>query len=272
MLAPWNKSCDEPRQCIIKQRHYFVDRGPSNQSYGFSSSHVWMRELDHKEGWVPKNWSFETMVLEKTFENPWDNKEIKPVHPKGDQSWLFNGRTDAEAETPILWPPDEKMMTHLKRPWCWERLRAGREADGREWVGWMASPTQWTWVWANSYRMVKDGEAWCAAVRGVVKSRTWLSYWTTASWSFRKCGNALSPLFYLLDSSFWEDLFGKPWRNVFNETVFGNSHESNISKRWWRQTCAVFCQWVFLLSPWEDEIRSFLPLLGDWASCVFNLC
>ena len=96
------------RQHIKKQRHYFVNKGPSSQSYGFSSSHVWMWELDHNESWALKNWCFWTVVLEKTLESPLDCKEIPPVNLKGNQSWIFIGRTDAEAETPKLWPPDVK--------------------------------------------------------------------------------------------------------------------------------------------------------------------
>ena len=106
MLAPWKKGYDKPRQHIKKQRHYFVNKGPSSQSYGFSSSHVWMWELDYKEKWAPKNWCFWTVVLEKTLWSPLDYKEIQPVHPKGNQSWIFIGRTNAKAETPILWLPD----------------------------------------------------------------------------------------------------------------------------------------------------------------------
>ena len=97
-----------------------------------------------------KNWCFWTVVLEKTLESPLDYKEIQPVHPKGNQSWIFIGRTDVEAETPILWPPDCKKLTHLERPWCWERLKAGGEGDDRGWDGWMASPTRQAWVWVNS--------------------------------------------------------------------------------------------------------------------------
>ena len=97
MLAPWKKSYDQPRQYIIKQRHYFADKVLSSQSHGFSSSHVWMWELDHKESWAPKNWCFWTVVLEKTLESPLDCKEIKPVNPKRNQSWIFFGRTDAKA-------------------------------------------------------------------------------------------------------------------------------------------------------------------------------
>ena len=110
-----------------------------------------MWELDCDESWAPKNWCFWTVVLENTLASPLDCKEIQPVHPKGDQSWLFIGRTDFEAETPILWPPDAKILkTHWKRPWCWARLKVGREGDDRGWGGWIGSLTQWTWVWVNS--------------------------------------------------------------------------------------------------------------------------
>ena len=106
-----------------------------------------MWELDYKESWVPKNWCFWTVVLEKTLESPLDYKEIQPVHPKGDQSWVFTGRTYVEAETLATWC---KELTYLKRPWCWERLRAGGEGNDRGWDGWIASLTQWTWVWVDS--------------------------------------------------------------------------------------------------------------------------
>ena len=124
MLAPWKESYDQPRQHIQKQRHYFANKGLSSQRYGFSSSHVWMWELDYKERWALKNWCFWTVVLEKTLESPLDCKEIQPVHPKGNQFWIFTGRTDADAETPILgtWC---KELTNLKRPWCWERSPLG---------------------------------------------------------------------------------------------------------------------------------------------------
>ena len=96
------------RKVIKKQRHYFANKGLSSQSYGFSSGHVWMWELDYKESWAPKNWCFWTVVLEKILESPLNWKELKHVHPKWNQSWIFIGSTDAEAETPILWPPDMK--------------------------------------------------------------------------------------------------------------------------------------------------------------------
>ena len=126
---------DQPRQHIKKQKHYFANKGPSHQSYGFSSSHVWMWELDCKESWVPKNWCFWTVVLEKTLESPLDCKEIQPVHPKGNQSWIFTGRTDAE--TPILWPPDAKNVLIWKdldagKDWRWKEKGTTKD----EMVGW----------------------------------------------------------------------------------------------------------------------------------------
>ena len=136
-LVAWKKSYDQPRQHIKKQGRYFADKGPSSQSCGFSSSHVWMWELDSKESWALKNWCFWTVVLEKTLESPLDCKEIQPVHPKGTQSLIFIGRTDAEAETPILWPPDANNWLIGKDPDAGKYLR--REEKGsteEEMVGW----------------------------------------------------------------------------------------------------------------------------------------
>ena len=118
MVASWKKSYDQPRQHIKKQRYYFVYKGPTSQSYGFPNSHVWVWELDYKESWALKNWYFWTVVLEETLESPLDGKEIQPIHPKGNQSWLFIGRTDADAETeaPILWPPDVESQLIGKDP------------------------------------------------------------------------------------------------------------------------------------------------------------
>ena len=122
MLALLKKSYDKPRQCIKKQRHHFANKDLSSQSYGFSISHVWMWELDYKESWAPNNCGFWTVVLEKTLESPLDCKEIQPVNSKRSQSWTFIGRLDAEAETPILWPPDEK------------KLLIGKDSDvGKDW-------------------------------------------------------------------------------------------------------------------------------------------
>ena len=116
MLAPLKKAYKKPRPHIEKQRHHFADKGLYSQSYGFSSSRIWIWELDNKESWELKNWCFWTVVLEKTFESPLDFKNIKSINPKGNKSWIFIGRTDAEAETPILWPPDRKIWFIGKDP------------------------------------------------------------------------------------------------------------------------------------------------------------
>ena len=134
-LTPWQESYDWPRQHIKKQRHHFVNKGLSSQGYGFSSSHVWMWELDHKEGWALKCWCFWTVVLEKTLESPLDCKESKPINPKGIQSWIFIGRTDAEV--PILWAPDAKSWLIGKDPdggKDWRREEKGTTED--EMAGW----------------------------------------------------------------------------------------------------------------------------------------
>ena len=120
-----------------KQRHYFANKGQSSQSYGFSSSHVWMWELDYKESWALKNWYFWAVVLEKTLESPLDCKEIQPVHPKGNQSWIFIGSTDTETETPILWPPNVKNRLIWKDHDAgkdWRQLEKGTTED--KMVGW----------------------------------------------------------------------------------------------------------------------------------------
>ena len=132
---------------IGKPRSFPVDKGPSGQSYDFSSGRVWMWDLDHKVGWVPKNWCFWTVVLRKTLESPLDCKAIEPVNPKGNQSWIFIGRTDAKAETPIFWPPDAKNWLIGKDPHAgkdWSREEKGMTED--EIVG----LTRWTWVSVNS--------------------------------------------------------------------------------------------------------------------------
>ena len=136
-FSPLKKSYDQPRQHIKKQRYHFANKGLSSQGYGFSSGHVWMWELDCEESWAPKNWCFWTMVLEKTLESPLDFEKIQPVHPKGDQSWVFIRRTDAEAETPILWPPHAKSWLIGKDPDAgkdWGQEKKGTTED--EMAGW----------------------------------------------------------------------------------------------------------------------------------------
>ena len=137
MLTPWKESYDQSRQHIEKQRHYFANKGPSSQGYGFSSSHVWMWELDYKEKWALKNWCFWTAVLEKILGSPSDCKEVQPVHPKGNQSWAFIRESDAKTEVPILWPPDVKSWLIRKDPDAgqdWRQKEKGTTED--EMVGW----------------------------------------------------------------------------------------------------------------------------------------
>ena len=152
----WKKSYDQPRQHIKKQRHYFANKGPSSESYGLSSSHVWLWELDYKESWMSKNW-----CLEKTLESPLDSKEIQLVRKSilnihwKIWCWSWNSNTLA------TWCEE---LTHLKRPWCWEWLKVGGEGDKKGWDGWMASLTQWTWVSVNS------GSCWWTGRPGMLQS------------------------------------------------------------------------------------------------------
>ena len=136
-----------------------------------------MWELDPKEGWVLENWYFRIVVWKKTLESPLDSKEIKPVNPKGNQPWLFVGRTGAETKAPTLWPSDEKSRL-IKKSLMLGKIKVGVEREDRWWDGWMAPLTQWIWVWANQ-EVDKDRESWGAAVYGVTKSQIWLSDWTT---------------------------------------------------------------------------------------------
>ena len=163
MLAPWKKSYDQPRQHIKKQRHYFADIGSSSQSHGFSNSHVWMWQLDYKESWALKNLCFWTVMLEKILESPLDFKEIQPVHPKGNQSWIFIIKTDAEAEAPILWPPNLKNWLIGEDPDAGKDWRQEKGMTEDEMVGWH-QPTQWKWVWVSS------GSWWCTGKPRVLQS------------------------------------------------------------------------------------------------------
>ena len=167
---------------IKKQRHYFADKDPYNQSYGFPSSHIWLADLNHIEGWALKNWCFWATVLVKTLESPLNYKEIKPVNFKGNQPWMFIGSTDAEAEAPMIWPPDVKSWLIRKDPVAgkdWRQEEKGTTED--EMTGWHH---QLIGHDRKFQEMMKDREAWCAVVHGFAKRWTWLSNWTTTKYLF----------------------------------------------------------------------------------------
>ena len=172
-----------------------------------------MWELEHKESWAPKNWYFWTVGLEKTLESPFNCKEIKPVHPKGNQSWIFIGRADPEAEAPILWSPNAK---NWKRTWFWERLKAEGEEDDRGWDAWMASPARWTWVWVSS------GNLWWAGRPGVLQSMAsqrvrhdWATElnWTTFVITFLPKSKHLGKVACITQWSYEPCHAGPPWMN-----------------------------------------------------------
>ena len=177
-------------KCTKKQIYHFADKGSYSQSYGFSSSHVQMWELDHKEGWVPKNWCFQTVVLEKTLESPLDNKETTSVNPKGNQSWIFMGRTDAEAETAILWPPDTKNWLIGKDPDAGKDW--GQEEKGQQRMRWWDDITDsMDMSLSKLQEILKDRGAWCVKIHRVTKSQTWFSNWRTTTmtlhWAQTSC-------------------------------------------------------------------------------------
>ena len=178
MLTPWKESYDQPRQHIKKQRYYFANKGPSSQGYGFSTSHVWIWELDYKESWVLKYWCFWSVVLEKTLKSPLNCKEIQPVHPKGDQCSLEGLMLKLKLQ---YFGHLMQRVDSLEKTLMLRKIEGWRRRGRQKMRCWMASPTQWTWVWVNS-----GSWGWTARA-GVLgpwghKESTRLSDWNELYW------------------------------------------------------------------------------------------
>ena len=274
--TPWKENYDQPRQQIKKQRHYFVNKGPSSQGYGFSSGQVWMWELDYKENWGLKNWCFWTVVLEKTLESSLDCQDIKPVHPKGYQSWVFieDWCWSWNSSTLAIWCKD---LTHLKRPWCWERLRAGEEGDNRGWDGWRALNDSMEVSLGKLQELVMDREAWHAAVHGVAKNQTRLSDWTELNWGephfeSPRVDMWLSPgpsAYSILQASATDSQTGRWPKSIQAVNSVKLLERNNLNFYWKRRWEDVNLElpgvdWRGRQSQWWREIKSWWQDLISW--------
>ena len=201
-----------------------------------------MWEWDYKESWASKNWCFWTVVLEKALEGPLDCKEFQPVHLKANPSWIFNGRMLKWNSNTLATCFEE--VTHLKRPWCWERLKSGGEGDDRGWDGWMASPTQWTWVWVNSRSWWWTGRP--GVLHGVTKNWTRLSDWTELS-----DPAILLPGIYLEKTIIWKDTCTP----IFTAALF------TIARTWKQPKCPSAVEWVNMCCVYTMEYYSAIKFI-----------
>ena len=245
-----------------------------------------MWELDCKESWAPKNWWFWTVVLEKTLESPLDCKESQPVHPKGDQSWVFIGRTNVEAETPILWPPDAKSWLIWRDPDAGKDWGQEEKGKTRGWDGWIASPTRWTWVWVDSGSWWWTGRPGMLGFMGLQRVRH--DWATELNWTF-SLALILAP-FVLLDNSFplsTSPLSSKGWSGMVGCISLMFQYVSMFKEHWMKNCGAVFrltikgswIDWWCLPSIWTCCLLTwlvsvFLPYLvfSDYVSTTHHTC
>ena len=221
MLVPWKKSYNKHRQHIKKQKDHFADKGPYSQSYGFSSSHVWMWELDHKEGWALKKRCFWTVVLKKTLESPLHCEEVKPVNPKGNQSWIFIGRTDVESEALKLWPPDAKGWLTGKVPYGGKDWRQEEKGATEEMIRWYHQLNEQVFEQAQGdgeeQRNLECCSPWSCKESDTTERPNNNKGYKFSSWhgfccisQFLICHVLIFIQFYLLVCFLWNSLFA-PW-------------------------------------------------------------
>ena len=227
-LPHWEESHDKPRRCINKQRYYFANKGPYNQSHGFSSSHVWIWELDHKEGWAPKNWCFWIVVLKKTLENPFDSKEIKPVNPKEINSeYSLEGlmlRLKLQYFDHLMWRADSLEETLMLGK------TEGRRRRGQQRMRWLDSITDsMDMNLSKLQEILKDRGAWYAEVQGVTNSWTWLSQWTTTKRDLEP------PTVMLRETSRYSDILWFVFTKLVASIIFYPSPHFKVSycSRYW---------------------------------------
>ena len=255
MLAPWKKGYDEPRQHFKKQRHYFTNKGLSSQRYGFSFSHVWMWELDYKESWAPKNWCLWTVVLKKTLESPLDCKEIQPVHPKGNQSWIFIGKTDAEVETPYFGHLMRRTDSLEKNLMLWN-IEGGRRR-GWQRMRWLDGiTTSLGMSLSRLWEFDGEGNLACCSPLGHKESCTteWVNWTEQNRYIFLKIAQTVKNLHAMQETWVW----ALGWDDPLEKGMA--THSSILAWRIpWTEEPGGYSPWG--CKEWDRTERLRLPLL-----------